>query len=66
MIPQINKVVEQIPEALSIFVNQIVYDKRSRGERVYTFSLGEAFFDIPRFDISDVSFKSGYHYSSSM
>ena len=66
MIPKLNSVVEGIPEALSIFVNQIVYDKKSKGERVYTFSLGEAFFDIPRFDISDDSFRAGYHYSSSM
>ena len=66
MLPFINPVVESIPEALSIFVNQIVYDKKSNGERVYTFSLGEAFFDVPRFDIPDDAFQRGYHYSSSM
>ncbi len=66
MIPSLNKLVLDIPEALSIFVNQIVYDKKARGERVYTYSLGEAFFDIPRFDIPDADFVRGYHYSSSM
>ena len=66
MIPELNKLVIDIPEALSIFVNQIVYNKKSKGERVYTFSLGEAFFDIPRFEISDEEFTKGYHYSSSM
>ncbi len=66
MIPKLNPTVESIPEALSIFVNQLVYDKKSRGERVYTFSLGEAFFDIPRFEIDDETFQRGYHYSSSM
>ncbi|MDI9589876.1 MAG: pyridoxal phosphate-dependent aminotransferase [Acidobacteriota bacterium] len=66
MIPKLNSIVESIPEALSIFVNQIVYDKKSRGERVYTFSLGEAFFDIPHFEISDEAFRRGCHYSSSM
>lgn len=66
MIPELNTLVENIPEALSIFVNQIVSDKKAKGERVYTFSLGEAFFNIPRFDISDEKFKTGYHYSSSM
>ena len=66
MIPSLNKLVLDIPEALSIFVNQIVYDKKARGERVYTYSLGEAFFDIPRFDITDDEFARGYHYSSSM
>lgn len=66
MLPKINPVVGDISEALSIFVNQIVYDKKSRGERVYTFSLGEAFFDVPRFDVSDEDFFKGYHYSNSM
>ena len=66
MIPQLNRTVKNIPEALSISVNQIVYHKKNQGERVYTFSLGEAYFDIPRFEISDNSFKRGYHYSSSM
>ena len=66
MIPALNCVVEQIPEALSIHINQIVYDKKSRGERVYTYSLGEAFFDVPRFEISDSEWARGYHYSSSM
>ena len=66
MIPILNDVVKKIPEALSIYINQIVYDKKSRGERVYTYSLGEAFFDIPRFEVSDDNFKKGYHYSSSM
>lgn len=66
MLPDLNSFVENIPEALSIFVNQIVYEKKSRGERVYTYSLGEAFFDIPQFPISDSDMKSGYHYSDSM
>ncbi len=64
--PKLNDVVENIPEALSIYINQIVYDKKARGERVYTYSLGEAFFDIPRFEISDADWHRGYHYSSSM
>ena len=66
MIPKLNATVESIPEAASIFVNQLVYDKKSRGERVYTFSLGEAFFDIPRFEVDDETFAAGYHYSSSL
>lgn len=61
-----NKSVERISEAYSISINQIVYDKKKAGERVYTFSLGEAFFDIPRFEVDDESFFSGYHYSSSL
>lgn len=65
MIPMLNSVVENIPEALSIYINQIVYNKKSKGERVYTYSLGEAFFNIPRFEISDEEWNKGYHYSSS-
>ena len=66
MIPELNNLIESIPEAMSIFVNQIVYDKKNKGERVFTFSLGEAFFDIPRFPVSDGEFVAGYHYSSSL
>jgi len=65
MCPNMNSVVESVPEALSIYINQVVYDKKSRGERVYTYSLGEAFFDIPRFEITDEEMQIGYHYSSS-
>ncbi len=66
MMPILNKSVLNIPEALSIFINQIVYNKKAKGEKVYTYSLGEAFFDIPRFEISDERFQKGYHYSSSL
>lgn len=66
MIPNLNPTALSIPEALSIKINQLVYNKKENGERVYTFSLGEAFFEIPRFDISDDEFMAGYHYSSSM
>lgn len=61
-----NSIVEKTPEAFSIFINQIVYDKKAKGERVYTYSLGEAFFDIPRFNMSDEEFFKGYHYSGSL
>lgn len=66
MLPNLNPMVEMIPEAFSIYINQIVYDKKSKGERVYTYSLGEAFFDIPRFEVSDSEMQAGYHYSSSL
>ncbi len=59
----LNPVVQSIPEALSIAINQIVYDLRRRGEDVATFSLGEAFFDIPLFDFGKLDINKGYHYS---
>lgn len=57
--------VSEIPEALSIYINQLVYDLRRRGYDVTTLSLGEAFFDIPRFDFRKIDFNRGYHYSDS-
>ena len=43
---RLNPVVSEMPEAVSIFVNQMVYDYRRAGEDVITLSLGEAFFDV--------------------
>lgn len=55
-----------MPEASSIFVNQMVYDLKRLGEDVTTLSLGEAFFDIPRFDFGKLDFAKSHHYSESM
>jgi aspartate aminotransferase/aminotransferase len=57
--------VEGIPEALSIYINQLVYDQKRKGVDVVTLSLGEAFFDIPVFDFTKLDFVKGYHYSDS-
>ena len=57
--------VDEIPPALSVHVNQLVYDLRRRGRDVITLSLGEAFFEIPRFDMGALDFERGYHYSDS-
>lgn len=57
--------VTQIPQAVSIAINQLVYDKRRAGEDVIVLSLGEAFFDIPAFDFRALEFERGYHYSDS-
>jgi aspartate aminotransferase/aminotransferase len=62
---QISQKVSSIPEALSIYVNNVVYAMKSRGERVVTLSLGEAYFDIPMFDFNKIDFKRGCHYSES-
>ncbi|UZQ50535.1 pyridoxal phosphate-dependent aminotransferase [Clostridium kluyveri] len=62
---QISKKVEGIPEALSIYVNQLVYAEKRKGIDVTTLSLGEAFFDIPMFDFKELNFEKGYHYSES-
>lgn len=57
--------VQQIPQALSIYINQLVYDMRRRGEDVTALSLGEAFFEIPLFDFTKLDVNRGYHYSDS-
>lgn len=61
----IRKDVAAIPQAISIYFNQIVYDLKRRGQDVTTLSLGEAFFDIPMMDFNKLDFNKGYHYSDS-
>jgi aspartate aminotransferase/aminotransferase len=61
-----NPVVRGMPEASSIFVNQVVHNLKQLGEDVTTLSLGEAFFDIPRFDFAKIDFAKSHHYSESM
>lgn len=60
-----NSVVEDIPEAMSIHFNQMVYDLKRQGRDVIVLSLGEAFFEIPLFRFSQVDYVKGYHYSDS-
>ncbi len=60
-----NPAVEEIPEAMSIRFNQMVYERKRAGEDVIVLSLGEAFFDIPLFDFAALDYKKGYHYSES-
>ncbi len=62
---QISAVVEQLPQAASIYINQMVYDLRRSGQDVITLSLGEAFFDIPLFDFNKLDVARAYHYSDS-
>lgn len=58
--------VEQIPEALSVYINNLIYRLKRSGETVVTLSLGEAYFDLPFFGFDEEDIKSGYHYSESM
>ena len=52
---------ESIPEALSIYINELVFEqKRKEAIDLTTLSLGEAFFDIPKFDFSAIDFVKGY------
>lgn len=57
--------VTEIVEAISIRYNNLVYDKKARGEDVIVLSLGEAFFEIPLFGFDGLPMPDGYHYSHS-
>jgi aspartate/methionine/tyrosine aminotransferase len=57
--------VRAIPEALSIWMNQIVYDLRRRGTDVTVLSLGEAYFAIPWFGFDGLDADRANHYSDS-
>ena len=55
--------VKEIPQALSVYINQLVYDLRRKQRDIITLSLGESFFEIPYFDFRNLDFERGYHYS---
>lgn len=60
---QISDRAHDIPPAMSIYINQLVNQLRSRGEDIVALSLGEAFFDIPLYDFSQLDIAKCYHYS---
>lgn len=62
---QISKKVQEIPQALSIYINQIVYEQKRKGYDITTLSLGEAYFNIPLFDFKKLDQEKCYHYSES-
>lgn len=64
-IMQLSEKVCNIPEALSVYMNNVVYAMKRRGDRIYVLSLGEAYFDIPMFPFDNLDFQKGYHYSES-
>lgn len=63
---QISDKVASIPEALSVYINNVVYKMKRRGDKFTTLSLGEAYFDFPFYGFDDLDIKSGYHYSESL
>ncbi len=65
MKPELGQLVRSIAPALSVKYNMRVYDLQRQGKDVIVFSLGEAFFKMPPFDLTDINIEKGYHYSSS-
>ena len=62
---QLSQKVSSIPEALSVYINNLVYAMKHKGDRVITLSLGEAFFEIPALGFDADMFRKGCHYSES-
>ena len=62
---QLSEKVRRIPEALSVYMNNVVYEMKRRGDHIKVLSLGEAFFEIPMFSFEKIDFAKGYHYSES-
>jgi aspartate aminotransferase/aminotransferase len=60
-----SSIINKIPEALSIYFNQLVYDQKEKGVDVITLSLGEAYFDIPLYDFNKLNLEKCHHYSDS-
>lgn len=57
--------VKNIPEAMSVYFNQLVYELKQQNRDITTLSLGEAYFEIPNFGFENLDFTRGYHYSDS-
>lgn len=62
---EFSKTVENLPQALSVYMNQLLYQMRNLGRDITALSLGEAFFSIPKFSFGEIDFDRGYHYSDS-
>ncbi|BBW92219.1 pyridoxal phosphate-dependent aminotransferase [Pseudoalteromonas sp. PS1M3] len=60
-----NPTVKSIPQALSVYINQLVYELKQRQLDITTLSMGEAYFNIPSIDFNDIDYEAGYHYSDS-
>jgi aspartate aminotransferase/aminotransferase len=57
--------VAEIVQAMSIKYNNLVYELKRQGTDIIVLSLGEAFFDIPLYELNDLPFPDIYHYSHS-
>lgn len=61
----VSETVRNIPSAMSVEINDLVYRMKRQGADVTTLSLGEAFFDQPMKPVSEDAFLQGMHYSDS-
>jgi aminotransferase len=63
--PRCSAGVLAIEEAMSIKFNTKVYELQRAGHQIQVLSLGEAFFDLPPIDVSDLPYPASFHYSDS-
>jgi aspartate aminotransferase/aminotransferase len=54
-----------VKPALSVAINQMVYEMRAKGTDVISLSLGEAFFRLPLKSFEALDWNRGFHYSDS-
>jgi len=54
-----------VKPALSVAINQMVYEMRAKGTDVISLSLGEAFFRLPLKSFEALDWNKGFHYSDS-
>ena len=62
----LSKRVQSMPEALSIYINNLILKLRSSGKHVITLSLGEPYFDLPLEGFTQEEMQTGLHYSDSL
>ena len=62
---RLSQVVTRSVQAMSIKYNTMVYELQRQGKKVIVMSLGEAFFDIPLFDMKELPNPKIFHYSHS-
>jgi aminotransferase len=64
-VPKTSRMIQTVDQALSIAVNNRIYEMQAAGKDVTILSLGEAFFDIPLFGLEGLAYPGLYHYSHS-
>lgn len=55
----------EVKPALSVAINQMLYEMRAQDKDVVALSLGEAFFNIPLLSFEALDWERGFHYSDS-
>lgn len=55
----------EVKPALSVAVNQLLYEMKDQGRDIFSLSLGEAFFHLPFLGFEKLDWERGFHYSDS-